>query len=70
MLFDHTKGTLDIKVQTEEHTGNSKKTAEKNTNQLSGGEKSYTQICLLLALWDFISSPIRCLDEFDVFMDQ
>lgn len=36
---------------------------------LSGGEKSFTQICLLVAIWEAMGSPIRCLDEFDVFMD-
>ena len=30
---------------------------------LSGGEKSFSQICLLLALWEAIGAPIRCLDE-------
>ncbi|GMM33295.1 DNA repair protein [Saccharomycopsis crataegensis] len=36
---------------------------------LSGGEKSFTQIALLLAIWKPMRSKIRGLDEFDVFMD-
>lgn len=36
---------------------------------LSGGETSFTGICLLLAIWSNVQCPLRCLDEFDVFMD-
>jgi len=36
---------------------------------LSGGEKSYSQLCLILSLWHFMTTPFRCLDEWDVFMD-
>jgi len=36
---------------------------------LSGGEKSYTQMCLITSLWDMMDPPFRCLDEWDVFLD-
>jgi chromosome segregation ATPase len=41
---------------------------EKDPKSLSGGEKSYSTICLLLSLWASMRNPFRALDEFDVFM--
>ena len=38
----------------------------RQTKTLSGGEKSFSQICLLLSLWEAIGAPIRCLDELSV----
>ncbi|KAE8348908.1 P-loop containing nucleoside triphosphate hydrolase protein [Aspergillus coremiiformis] len=65
LLTDHKNKLLDLQVEpdiTKDSTGRGAKT-------LSGGEKSFSQVCLLLALWEAMGSPIRCLDEFDVYMD-
>ena len=66
LLADHKEKVLDIQVEPDitkqDGSGRQAKT-------LSGGEKSFSQICLLLSIWEAMGSPIRCLDEFDVYMD-
>lgn len=66
LSVDHHNERLNIHVQPDITV---KSNAGRQTQTLSGGEKSFSTICLLLALWDAMGSPIRCLDEFDVFMD-
>ncbi|KAF9452921.1 P-loop containing nucleoside triphosphate hydrolase protein [Macrolepiota fuliginosa MF-IS2] len=68
LLFDHGAKMLVLKVQTDDQASQAGH-KEKDPRSLSGGEKSFSTICLLLALWESIGCPIRCLDEFDVFMD-
>ncbi|CCH44800.1 Structural maintenance of chromosomes protein [Wickerhamomyces ciferrii] len=62
--FDYDKKKLTMYVSTK----NDKK--PRHVDSLSGGEKSFSQISLLLATWKPMRSRIKGLDEFDVFMDQ
>merc|ERR1712113_304970 len=40
-----------------------------NSKTLSGGERSFTQVAMIMALQTFSGSPFCIYDEFDVFMD-
>lgn len=66
LKLKHQEKLLEIQVEPD-FTRSSNK--GRQTKTLSGGEKSFSTICLLLSLWDAMGNPIRCLDEFDVFMD-
>lgn len=43
---------------------------ETNTKSLSGGERSFSTVALLISLWYCIDHPFYFLDEYDVFTDQ
>ncbi|KAK3906263.1 hypothetical protein C8A05DRAFT_29899 [Staphylotrichum tortipilum] len=66
LMLDHEAKSLDLQVEPDK---TERRAAGRSTKTLSGGEKSFSSICLLLAIWEAMGSPLRCLDEFDVFMD-
>jgi structural maintenance of chromosomes protein 6 len=66
LTIDHIHKKLDVHVQPDDTVKGSK---GRQTKTLSGGEKSFSSICLLLSLWEAMGAPLRCLDEYDVFMD-
>ncbi|KAJ8660440.1 hypothetical protein O0I10_003898 [Lichtheimia ornata] len=68
LKFNHERQKLDMRVLTGDQN-NKTGARRKDSKSLSGGEKSFSQVSLLLALWQGVSSPILCLDEFDVYMD-
>ncbi|GAA5927901.1 uncharacterized protein JCM15063_006030 [Sporobolomyces koalae] len=68
LKFDHERTQLHLAVQTDADKGTDK-AKRKEAAALSGGEKSFSTICLLLTMWEAVGCPLRCLDEFDVFMD-
>jgi len=66
LMINHREKLLSLRVEPEKME---KSGQGRNTKTLSGGEKSFSSICLLLSIWESMGAPLRCLDEFDVFMD-
>uniref|UniRef100_A0A336LYR3 CSON007859 protein n=1 Tax=Culicoides sonorensis TaxID=179676 RepID=A0A336LYR3_CULSO len=62
--FDYKNRELELSIAPR---GDKEKT---NTKSLSGGERSYSTIAFLIALWSCCDSPFYFLDEYDVFTDQ
>jgi chromosome segregation ATPase len=64
--FDHKNSRLNLVVQ-KDNTNEASQT--KDVKALSGGERSFTTLSLLLALGENLETPFRVMDEFDVFLD-
>lgn len=61
--FRHDEQIIDMAVRSKADTEFT------DVANLSGGEKSYCLVSLLLSLWEVMECPFYCVDEFDVFMD-
>lgn len=67
LLFDHKQQLLTLCYQKDSADAS---TQIDNVTSLSGGERSFSTLAMLLALGATIECPFRVMDEFDVFMDQ
>lgn len=67
LKFDISKKTMDMEVlsRDKESTQNGCR-----TTNLSGGERSYVTVALLMSLWSCVRHPFFFLDEYDVFTVQ
>ncbi|XP_011666300.1 structural maintenance of chromosomes protein 6 isoform X1 [Strongylocentrotus purpuratus] len=67
LIFNHSKEELILKV----NLGESQKANDmsKDLRSLSGGEMSFSTVCLIMALWESAECPLMAIDEFDVSMD-
>eukprot|EP01133_Synstelium_polycarpum_P015023 gene15023-17769_t len=70
IFFDHEGKRLDVSVHLDKMRPAPAQNTAGDTKTLSGGERSYSTVALLLALWEAMECPFRAMDEFDVFMDE
>jgi chromosome segregation ATPase len=66
LVFNTKLETLELIVQKDSADANSQ---QMDVNALSGGERSYATIALLVALGNSLETPFRIMDEFDIFLD-
>ena len=69
IIVRHEAHELELSVQMRNTGGEAKSVRVKDTRQLSGGERSFTTLCFIMAMNELSECPFCCLDEWDVFMD-
>jgi len=69
LQFSDRDETLGITIELEQ-LRSAKTSHAQSVNSLSGGERSFSTVSLLMALWSVMETPFTAMDEFDVFMDQ
>lgn len=65
MKIDNVSGQLEVWCSGRESGA---KRMAASTSSLSGGERSYSTVAFIMALWDCVELPFCFMDEFDVFM--
>lgn len=63
LIIDHKARTLEMEITP------TNRQEQKDTSSLSGGERSFSTVSLLMSMWNVMENSICAMDEFDVFMD-
>jgi len=63
IILNHEAKTLDVEITPHNRS------KIKDTSSLSGGERSFSTVCLLMSMWDVMGNSLCAMDEFDVYMD-
>lgn len=69
VAIDHDQRTVSLAVRMD-FTSQIESSQVQNIKVLSGGEKSFVTLSLIMATAHIIESPFFIMDEFDVFMDE